>query len=56
MDYEYIGDGVYVSHDGFQMWLHVGAHHNPPVVALEPEVMDSLIEYYKRHFHFTKPL
>lgn len=41
----YLGDGVYVSHDGYQLWIHVGAHDNPPVVALEPQVLIALNEY-----------
>lgn len=41
----YIGDGVYTSFDGYQIWLHVGAHTNPPVVALEPAVLIELIKY-----------
>ena len=41
----YLGDGVYVSFDGFQFWLHVGAHTNPPAVALEPQVLANLNEY-----------
>lgn len=41
----YLGDGVYASFDGYQVWLHVGAHTNPPVVALESEVVASLLTY-----------
>lgn len=42
----YLGDGVYASFDGYQIWLHVGAHTNPPVVALEPEVLKALNDYW----------
>lgn len=45
---EYLGDGVYASFDGYQVWLHVGSHENFPVVALEPEVITSLVNYYNR--------
>lgn len=52
---EYIGDGVYASFDGYQIWLAVN-HHNNKVVALEPNVFenllryrDNLIEQLKRH-------
>jgi hypothetical protein len=38
----HIGDGVYVSHDGFQLWLAVNNHMNN-VVALEPNVCIELI-------------
>lgn len=41
----YLGDGVYASHDGYQVWLAVGDHQNK-VVALEPPVMDALILYH----------
>ena len=45
MDAKYIGDGVYASFDGYQIWLSINDHNNK-VVALEPEVMEQLIEYY----------
>lgn len=41
----YIGDGVYASFDGYQIWLHLGSHLSPGVVALEPAVLDSLNEF-----------
>ena len=40
----YIGDGVYASFDGYQIWLRVGSHTAPPLVAIEPEVLESLCE------------
>lgn len=43
---KYLGDGVYASFDGFQIWLAVNNHENK-VVALEPVVMEALILYYK---------
>lgn len=43
---KYIGDGVYASFDGHQIWLAVNNHRNK-VVALEPDVMEGLISYYK---------
>ena len=43
----YLGDGVYASHDGFQVWLAVN-HHENKVVALEPRVFANLCEYVKR--------
>lgn len=39
----YLGDGVYLWDDGFQLWLAVGNHHNT-VVALEPGVFARLKE------------
>ncbi len=41
---EYLGDGVYASFDGYQIWLAAN-HHENKVVALEPEVFDRLIKY-----------
>jgi acyl-CoA thioesterase FadM len=44
-DYEqYLGDGVYASFDGYQIWLAVN-HHNNKVIAIEPEVYASLERY-----------
>jgi len=37
----YMGDGVYLSHDGYQHWLAVG-HHLNRVVALEPGVAETV--------------
>lgn len=42
----YLGDGVYASFDGYQIWLAVNDHSNR-VVALEPAVLDNLIQYAK---------
>lgn len=44
---EYLGDGVYASFDGYQIWLAAN-HHINKVVALEPEVFEALIRYKKR--------
>jgi hypothetical protein len=43
---KYLGDGVYASFDGYQIWLAANDASNK-VVALEPEVMKNLIKYYK---------
>lgn len=42
---KYIGDGVYASFDGYQIWIAVNDHTNK-VVALNTEVMEQLINYY----------
>lgn len=44
---QYLGDGVYASHDGYHVWLSVGSHENQPVVALEPSVLSALVHYAK---------
>ena len=45
-DQIYLGDGVYASHDGYQIWLAVN-HHENIVVALEPSVLARLLDYMK---------
>jgi hypothetical protein len=40
----YLGDGVYASFDGYQIWLAVN-HHENKQVALEPQVLGALLEY-----------
>lgn len=44
---QYLGDGVYASFDGYQIWLAVGDHRNK-VIALEPGVMALLVNYANR--------
>lgn len=46
---EYLGDGVYATFDGYQVWLRTsnGITASPPI-ALEPSVMQSLIDYAKK--------
>ena len=40
----YLGDGVYASHDGYQIWLRTGDGNNQRI-ALEPSVFASLVAY-----------
>ena len=40
----YLGDGVYASFDGYQIWLAVN-HHDNKVVALDPDVFAKLCKY-----------
>lgn len=44
----YLGDAVYVSFDGYHIWLHLNSHDSPGVVALEPQVMSALKDYEAR--------
>ena len=44
---EYLGDGVYVSFDGYQLWLAAN-HHANKVIALEPEVFSALLAYARK--------
>ena len=43
---EYLGDGVYASFDGYQIWLAAN-HHNNKVIAIEPGVLGRLLDYAK---------
>lgn len=43
----YLGDGVYASFDGYQIWLAVD-HHENKQVAIEPKVMRQLLSYASR--------
>lgn len=46
---EYLGDGVYASHDGFHIWLQVEREDGSMArVALEPEVFQALVDYRRR--------
>ena len=46
-DSTYLGDGVYASFDGYQIWLAVN-HHENKQIALEPKVMEALLAYANR--------
>jgi len=44
---QYLGDGVYASFDGYQIWLAKGRHDAPreAQIAIEPEVWQALVAY-----------
>jgi len=44
---DYIGDGVYVHDEGYQLALAVD-HHTNKVLYLEKDVLEALIRYAKR--------
>lgn len=48
----YLGDAVYASFDGYQIWLTTGDGNNNRV-ALEPPVLDNLTKYadYVKEFY-----
>ena len=56
---EYLGDGVYASYDGYQVWLAVN-HHANKVIALEADVYGNLKKYvekiYQANVLFTTPV
>ena len=43
----YLGEGVYASTDGYQLWLAAN-HPDNKVVALEPAVFQRLLDYVER--------
>lgn len=43
---QYLGDGVYASFDGYQIWLAAN-HHTNLMIALEPAVLYALADYVK---------
>jgi hypothetical protein len=48
----YLGDGVYASFDGYQIWLAVN-HHENRQVALEPQVLMMLLAYAEDVYGLT---
>jgi len=44
---QYLGDGVYASFDGWQIWLAANDHLNE-VIAIEPQVWAQLVKYASR--------
>jgi hypothetical protein len=45
-DPRYLGDGVYASHDGYQIWLRAERDGRVHEIALEPEVLAALATYH----------
>lgn len=43
----YLGDGVYASFDGYQIWLRTERENGWQSIALEPSVYSALTEYVK---------
>jgi hypothetical protein len=44
----YIGDGVYATFDGSNIWLITEREDGPHRIALEPAVLASLVDYVSR--------
>lgn len=49
----YLGDAVYASFDGYQIWLYTGDGNNQRI-ALEPAVFGALLKYHKDLIEFIK--
>ncbi len=46
---EYLGDGLYVKFDGYQVYLMANSHITPSdTVALDPHVLRAFLQYVKR--------
>ena len=43
----YLGDAVYAQNDGYMIGLSLSDHRNPPVIWLEPRVLEALFLYAK---------
>lgn len=43
----YLGDGLFVSHDGFQICLRTGDGNNQRVF-LDPEVLQNFLQYVEK--------
>ncbi len=47
-DPAYLGDGCYVSYDGWQFWLYANSLGSHERVALEPAVLQAFLDYVSR--------
>lgn len=49
LDAKYLGDGAYIGHDGFQVWIiaHDG-YRVTEAVALDEIASKGVVEYFKR--------
>lgn len=48
-DKHYLGDGAYVHHDGFAVWITTSnGLRTTNAICLEPEVLEALLEYVER--------
>ncbi len=44
----HLGDGAYVSHDGYQLWISCDREFGFHAVAVEVGAVDQLVDYVKR--------
>lgn len=50
----YLGDGVYASFDGYQIWLDLRGQDNTTRIALEPSVFGALMRFNAAIVAFQK--
>jgi hypothetical protein len=55
MNDTYLGDGVYASFDGYQIWLDTRGQSPVNKIALEPETLDALNKYAEKLRADAKP-
>jgi hypothetical protein len=55
MTEEYLGDGLYVSFDGFAFTLRAPREHGDHYVVLEPFMIDNFNEFVRRAALESKP-
>ena len=51
---EYLGDGVYASHDGYHIVLDLRGQDSFTRISLEPQVLDALDRYRKQCWQWYK--
>jgi len=44
---DYLGDGLYVSYDGYNFWLRADRGELTHEVALDPHVVNALLQYWR---------
>ena len=47
MEDRYLGDGVYASFDGYQIWLKADRDERQHAIALDAETFDALMKYQR---------
>lgn len=47
-DGDHLGDGAYVSHDGYQIWVSCDRERGLEAVALDRHAIEALVGYAKR--------
>jgi len=52
LDMQHVGDGVYVGHDGYELWLTVNSHENEALIAIDTDILRNLVEYAERHLGY----
>ena len=56
METRYIGDGVYASFDGYQIWLKATRNGQSHEIALDAETFDGLMRYQRDLAAITKTI